>query len=1148
MRRWTIRILIGLALLILAIVVIVQLVLWSTLPNKIVMAQIEKQLGLRISANTLRTTWFGHTTLTGVSLGLPLNKQSFLSVKTMQIKANSLLGLAAGNAIAVDSIEIDEPKVEVRQNSAGQWNLAEVAQLLVRALGSKTATKSASTDVPKLPRIKVVNATVTLTNDQGKTATLDDVNVNGEPENSLVWTYELSVGHSIHLVGKVAPGGNWKHEISLTAEHLQPLVQHYGLKTYGAMVNAQWTGELDGSNIKGRLDLLQASANVPGAGKILAKGAVDVSTAGTVVTLQPQKLELTTGNAMLSNVRVASGKIVYDTSTGITLHSIDLGALGGLAVVDGKFDPALLTGNFAARWNGLGLPGGLKHNGSFTADLKMPFTGKPIIHVDLQSHGQKGANRWDANLKLAGVGQSWSDIKWVLTAPQLRYQGSKTIDLSDLSGHITQQLPLIRLDDLKLPARPHLLSYGQYQLDTKAWNFYMDAGGTASAANQPLPINFSIKAGGDKKAITLKSFKAQVAQLAAEAHGSYKFREPNPINLDVLLNESSPLKPPSVAAAVQGHIHGSFLITGALYKQPNKSFDPSIDMHGKLISTDLVVLHKPVGDINIQVTGGYHNKHAHLQTTQLSLLQGKWKFVADYPSPAKAVTAELDADQLPLDVLTNFVNVKGVSGQLTHAQWKINANPANLAKLHVDSTYALSNIADESIPNLVINHVNAVGTVNDGDISLKPINITSGTGKIDGSITTTLADYNRVQAEFHVHQFPFSAGGATAKTTADTKLVIDLKTKTITGPLTATTNVVYNGVRLMHAVLDSALRDRTLTVKSLAGNVLNGTFQGHSKFDLDKPLTAHGQFRWYNIDSAALVAVNPLLTGVGGKYSGTVTIGPASQPKPLEPVRIDVNVSAQNGHYKTVEIGQHGLFAVHAVAYVGVGRFVLDHSDIDVANGTAHLWARIDRGQDIILSFDKLQLNQLAHVVNSIKGPYPGIIGGQISVVASGADLNTINGQALVNITQSDLANFAPLALMYNTLNLGANPKPIGYGKVVMSFEKKTLKVDQFNYFNRGIDAIGRFKVGPLVMPVNSTPVTGLVVGTAQVLKNSRVQILSDFNDLFASAQGNLTTIAVDGTIGHIHPFAEAAAQVASQFNEILTGDTANETGVPNGK
>src|SRR5262249_6746677 len=153
-----------------------------------------------------------------------------------------------------------------------------------------------------------------------------------------------------------------------------------------------------------------------------------------------------------------------------------------------------------------------------------------------------------------------------------------------------------------------------------------------------------------------------------------------------------------------------------------------------------------------------------------------------------------------------------------------------------------------------------------------------------------------------------------------------------------------------------------------------------------------------NIDSAALTELFPALDGLGGTYSGTVTIGPARDPRPLEPVRIDITVDAHNGHFRSVHIGDTGVIPVKAVAYANTDRIVLDHSDIRVAGGLVHLWARAGKNfasQAAQITFENLQLDQIAHIdsTRARTQTMPGYVNGQFAIVGSGSNTDLLLGQ-----------------------------------------------------------------------------------------------------------------------------------------------------------
>ena len=149
MKRWWLRILVGVAALLVLVVVVVQIVLWSQLPKDIVTRQIETELGLRISCKRLTTSWLGTTTLSDVSLGLPLAEKSFLNVPTLKVKHSSLIGLVLTRALSIKYIEIDQPDVVVLQDASGKWNLAEVAELLGRVGGGGGDGEQRDTEIAK---------------------------------------------------------------------------------------------------------------------------------------------------------------------------------------------------------------------------------------------------------------------------------------------------------------------------------------------------------------------------------------------------------------------------------------------------------------------------------------------------------------------------------------------------------------------------------------------------------------------------------------------------------------------------------------------------------------------------------------------------------------------------------------------------------------------------------------------------------------------------------------------------------------------------------------------------------------------------------------------------------------------------------------
>ena len=393
MRRWLLRISVGLAILIVVAIAAVQIVLWTPLPRRIVIQQIETSLGLRITADSLSVSWFGRTELRNVSLGLPLSSGDFLKVKSLVIRHNTLIGLALGRALAVDSIEIDEPVIEVVQDPQGQWNLQQVADLLGKAGGSNTVQQSSAQNpaIPKLPAIKVVNGSLRISDNQKHLLALRPLNVTGKSDGNLVWKYDAKIADAIALHGELAPGGNWQHRVSLSVQHLDPLLAGWGIPTtYSAVVKANWAGQFADGKLTGTLSMQHATASgVPTLGSVKIDGSVDVETVGNVLTLRPNNVKLTTTFPTLRHLGIQSGSIIAD-ETGLHANSVKLNALGGVANLDAGFDPRTDAVDLRANWSGLSLAKQTSQGGSLSASLREPFPGRPVIKVDLSSNGTAG--------------------------------------------------------------------------------------------------------------------------------------------------------------------------------------------------------------------------------------------------------------------------------------------------------------------------------------------------------------------------------------------------------------------------------------------------------------------------------------------------------------------------------------------------------------------------------------------------------------------------------------------------------------------------------------------------------------------------------------------------------------------------------------
>src|SRR5580693_2445689 len=90
------RILYVIIILFAVIFIAAEIILSTDLPRNLVISIVEKQLGLRITAKSLSTGIFGHTSLEDVTATLPLADSAFLSIPVLKLDHTWLPGILFG--------------------------------------------------------------------------------------------------------------------------------------------------------------------------------------------------------------------------------------------------------------------------------------------------------------------------------------------------------------------------------------------------------------------------------------------------------------------------------------------------------------------------------------------------------------------------------------------------------------------------------------------------------------------------------------------------------------------------------------------------------------------------------------------------------------------------------------------------------------------------------------------------------------------------------------------------------------------------------------------------------------------------------------------------------------------------------------------
>lgn len=765
-RRWFLRLFVTLLVLLLLLAVVIQLVLWSNLPRRLVLAQLQSQLGLRVDASSLTTGWLGNTNLREVTLALPMAEQSFLDMPRMRVKHTSIFGLLLRRPVSVDLIALENPTLYVRRDAQGRWNLAEVAELVARAGGKKPAAEAADQARPKLPEVVIDRATVVVVDHGGRRTEIKPLNLHGRPDPrtpGILWRYDMDVPDHVKLVGQVAPGAPWTHEVRLTVDKVHEWAQPW-MKQFpaDARVKAQWRGKLDGAGrLNARLDLEEFKAAGMG-----ARGVVTISDqGGGSFALHPDGLELTTPQKMFNTAKVASGTITVDAS-GVRAERVQLAAVGGQIRLDGNYAFATATGDLSAAWSDV-VTGGVTHSGTVEGRLSAPFPDKPRVDVTLAARGTTPDGPFDAKIILDGNGRrGWADMDWTVTAPNLDWRGNQPFELDGLLAKIeTRQDPkssdaVVRLAQLQSPGN-YVESIGEYNLTSGKWKFWINVGavplpGTGAAAQASSPVaataaaqsvaaaqtaagsgtgagqgppklTILLNTWGDRDQVRIEQFMLRGAEAELTVNGWYRYDRPSPVDLRVVVKHIPPRRDERDKPPIFGFLRGSASVTGTAF-QPRK-----LKVDGELNGEGLTVYQRTLKDVKAKVSGMVWNDRAELNADHFELLQSNWSMNAVYTRQSRALTIGVSVPDLDLAQVGDLLKpvdpqdrdsarkegprTRLLAGRLD-GKWTINVSGPSVDRIRVTGGFTARDVKSSSF---VADEIRSATTLEDGMLTVGPV-------------------------------------------------------------------------------------------------------------------------------------------------------------------------------------------------------------------------------------------------------------------------------------------------------------------------------------------------------------------------------------------------------------------------------------------
>lgn len=1181
MRRLLLRIFAVIFALLIAALIAIQIVLWTGFPRSVVIQLLEKQLGLRVTAASLSTGWFGHTTLENVTLSLPLAEKSFLEVPTLKVRHTWLPAMLLGRSLTIAALEFDKAHLEVVQGDDGRWNLQQVLALLGRSGGGNEAKKSAASVLPKL---KVTDATVSVVDQKNRRCTVDSITLDGSPDTPLTWRYTLNVPGHVGVLGRLAPRDNWQQQVDAKVSGIAPWLSPWFHVPTDLLLDASWTGQLVDGQLAGWLEIKRCTVDGGTAG-----GAVQVAQSNGSVILHPNDLHIKVPVKAIGEIELLSGNI---TVSGSLLHvdDLQLTAFKGPARCTGYVDLTTRVGQISAAWDKLLLPGGIMHGGNITANLRAPFPGRIAIDGNLQSYGWTSQGPWNAGLAFGADGDMGSEVAWHVNASEMVWSRRSPIHLDGLrvSGDFQRAdngATKIQLASFYLPSDPGSAGSGFYSFADNSWELRLGGQRWPVKLIEGTELSFNLDARGDSQAIQLQRFALRADHGDLAASGWYRFGTPKPLSVGVSIsNHPSPPWTQNRAAVLDGTLQGKANLQGTL--QP-----VNVDLSGQLWGENVRIANRDLGDIALGLSGEITPQRAEVRTERLAALGGNWNLRGDYNFAVGLLDIDLRIGGVALQSLSGVANTKPIGGALD-GEWDatILSLPFRADRINLKGWGLIS---DVGAAGLAADEMHFTTNMEHGELTVDPITLSLGkAGHGHATLAWTTANPKLVTGTLQLTDWPLGTEAAQAAVTLSTPAAAIVLPQPAVGEQPArplqidvpnvdgNAQVRISGQTAGNLKFAATLFGQTINLHDVGGSLLGGTVDGHALFDIAQPLKAQASLSLEHLDCGNLVQFAPGLKGLGGKLALHAALAPATDPRALEPLKLGLSGKFTEGHFRTIPLD-----AIALNLFFNRDRVVLDdrighQSLIQLDDGTVYLWGRLNRRINNIwstqaeLRLDKFSLDHIVRAIAPTRPFTPGELnatmmllydsrpqGARATVTAQPIPIpgtkrtvspdakqfmTNLYAEASVNIDHSDVGTLPVFAELYTLMSLGtARSGPTGHGgSDSIRLERGTLSVSRIRYTNRGLDAIGAL-TSPEMWLFPDNPISGFAAGSTSPLGALKIPLVSDVSDALASLQHDLTAVGIGGTWRHYKATPVALTDLGRGLLDILGSNDGGENSEP---
>lgn len=1162
-RRWGRRLLVAgitLAIVLVVAVVIIQVVLSGDLPRRLIISGLERALGVRVEVERVRTGWFGRTELRGLKLTFPLADEPFVHAAAVEVEHTHLIPLLLRRPLRIERAVAEDPELLIQQTDTGRWNI----QALMTRGGEPAGPSRGIT----LPDIGIRNGTLRIVDRAGREARFDGVTITGTNEASFVYAMHVDAPAQLALDGRINLRDG-QHAFDVVMGELAPTMQAL-VPAWPKPLNGRgrWTGGIAGGQLRGQAHLQSVRAM-----DFLAHGQVKVELAGDGLVLSPDDLTVQLTDDRSPAVELISGHLRV---TDDALIATDLRATTGegAGLVNGRWSFATSTAELAAQWEALTLPQGLTHSGRLQFELRKELNGEPRISVELSNQGKAPAMEWTTDLRVQAAGPDWAQLTWNLDVSRFRAQAPELeLNLDGLTASVARRENRLVLDQLTLPGGGELEGRGEIALDGDR-DWYL----TIQCHRLPLPqlqqrsAELTLDMVGNAQQVRVRRLYGRAGDLELNASGDYDNKRPRPLGLQVTLSHPTPT---GVVAEDQPPLIGGLDASGTL----EGNLWPSLDLEFALAARAraLRIYRREIGDVDFSLAGQARPGRVEWRSEELNLLGGAWRFSGDINTARSNRSARIRVGvrDMAAKRVGDLFKLEGVAGTIA-GSWTIDIPRLEPSRLTVDGTFRARDIAlaptgkeeadlgadrgdDEIAPThgVLIESASGRTVFANQVLRVQDVVLQQRDGEMTGelAVNVTEPEFLRTNLVFSKWRIDLPAEGAALQLYGTSELAVNLARRTILGPFDLATDIILHGDKVGEASLNGRFDGRGVQLPTMQANAFGGRMWGKLVLDIDQPLRSNGLLQFNDIDGQAIASLWPAVEGLTGLFRGVVELRPANpENRPIAPLRLTAFVDPTDAAFRAGQIGPMTFDAYIDTRAGEAGytdsplRLVLDQARLNLFGGDIEAWSRLTRhtgGQvsaQTNVRYQNVSLQQILQTfVTQDDEPVPGMLAGDLTIVGNPFDRERVFGQGTVRLTQSDLANLAVFAALYNLMNINIRTQePIGAGEIAFRLEGQSAEVTRMSYFNRGTEvrAIGEFRK---VWDLPETEVDLTVVGTARPFKDIKLPFAADVEEVLATLQGDVTTVRVTGTVHQPQISQLAFQQIGQAMRAILLGDVQRE-------